>query len=575
MKLKGIIKLFSVTLMSLCWCYSRGDSLLLEEVDMTVYCSTEDVSQETSGNVHINDDEESDDDVPGNSDIGDGGIEEDKEDEEKDSMAGISGTLPILYIEVRDADGNHDNEIIDRNLQHKEYFEGQYWVEIPDGLSMLFPSLGSAEDPLELKIKARGNFTRTGFSKKPFKIKLDKKQNLLGLSHAKSKHYALLAHADDPYGYLRNFTAFHIGQMLGLPWTPGMTPVELVINGDYRGLYFLTESIRVEEGRVEIEKLDDFCEVVSLVSGGYLVEIDNYGSPDQLVFKTHREPNIPFQPLRISFESPEHYSPLQMMFVRDQFEKMNELIELGSDETWAYLDLDDAVRYYLVCEITGHLEAFHGSTFLYRDRGLHEKWHLAPLWDFGRAFDCKKREFFYSETSPYGYTWWVPDFRRNERFNEHLSKIWRWFVRNRLDMIYPLISDYVNYISQAAVCDARRWRDELLPESVDHKTVRPVADNSNIFEKGTKVKDYLSKRVEWLKGFFGEVDPYLSYDLPDHDDTPAAVLPDFLSGLSEPACPVEDYPAVLYNLSGIRIDNPQKGEIYIVVTPAGSRKILY
>ncbi|MDE5786392.1 MAG: CotH kinase family protein, partial [Duncaniella sp.] len=186
--------------------------------------------------------------------------------------SGLSGTLPVLYINVY-VPGTTvpDNEIISRNLGHKNYFDGEYWLDL-NGCEWLARegavSIGSKEEPLPLQIKARGNFTRTAFAKKPFKLKLGAKQKLLGLS--KSKHFALLAHADDNFGYLRNFTGFNLGQRIGLPWTPSQQPVEVVINGDYRGLYFLTESIRVEADRVNITELPDLCEDPGLISGGYI-----------------------------------------------------------------------------------------------------------------------------------------------------------------------------------------------------------------------------------------------------------------------------------------------------------------
>ncbi len=106
------------------------------------------------------------------------------------------------------------------------------------------------------------------------------KQKLLGLT--KSKHFALLAHADDNQGYLRNFVGFNLGMRIGLPWTPWMQPCEVIINGDYRGLYFLTESIRVDGDRVNIEELDDNVSDPALISGGYIVELDNYDEENQI-----------------------------------------------------------------------------------------------------------------------------------------------------------------------------------------------------------------------------------------------------------------------------------------------------
>ncbi|MDE5806987.1 MAG: CotH kinase family protein, partial [Muribaculaceae bacterium] len=149
-------------------------------------------------------------------------------------------------INVYDEDGNYDDEVISKDLSHKNYFNGSYWLDL-NGCEWLeaegAASIGDKDNPLPLQIKARGNYTRKAFSKKPFKLKLEKKQSMLGLS--KSKHFAILAHADDFFGYMRNFTGFNLGKRIGLPWTPWQQPVEVIINGDYRGLYFLTESIRV------------------------------------------------------------------------------------------------------------------------------------------------------------------------------------------------------------------------------------------------------------------------------------------------------------------------------------------
>lgn len=94
-----------------------------------------------------------------------------------------SGTLPVLYINVMTDDGSaYNNEIIDRNLGHKNYFTGSYWLDI-NGCEYFtskgIESVGSKDSPLPLQIKARGNYTRTAFAKKPFKLKLDKNSRCL------------------------------------------------------------------------------------------------------------------------------------------------------------------------------------------------------------------------------------------------------------------------------------------------------------------------------------------------------------------------------------------------------------
>lgn len=298
----------------------------------------------------------------------------------------ISGTLPVLYINVYtdEAHSAFNNEVISKDLDHKNYFSfAEYWLDL-NGCDWMAAegakSIGSQEEPLPLEIKARGNWTRRGFAKKPFKLKLGKKQSMLGLT--KSKHFAILAHADDQRGYLKNYVGFNLGQRIGLPWTPSQQPVEVVINGDYRGLYFLTESIRIEEDRVNITELDDNVSDPSLISGGYLVELDNYDEDNQIRLdeKTCVE-GYKLDKLRITFDTPEEYSELQKRFVTDQFTAMNDAVGENSDDLWSYLDLDDAARYYLVEEIVSHTESYHGSTYLFRDSGEGEKWHFSPLWD--------------------------------------------------------------------------------------------------------------------------------------------------------------------------------------------------
>ena len=331
-------------------------------------------------------------------------------------VTGISGTLPVLYINVYTDETKTvlDNEIISKDLDHKNYFSNaEYWLDL-NGCQWMeaegAKSIGSAEAPLPLEIKARGNWTRIGFSKKPFKLKLGSKEKMLGLT--KSKHFAILAHADDNYGYLRNFTGFNLGRRIGLPWTPGQQPVEVVINGDYRGLYFLTESIRIEKDRINIAELDDNATDPALASGGYLVELDNYDGDNQIRMAEKVAPGVNppvVDMLRVTWDTPEEYSDIQKRFVTDQFTAMNNAVGANSDDTWSYLDLDDAVRYYIVEEIISHVEAYHGSTYLFRDRGEGQKWHFSPLWDCGNAFNGPTDGFFYNNTS-FGATW-IPSMR--------------------------------------------------------------------------------------------------------------------------------------------------------------------
>lgn len=489
-------------------------------------------------------------------------IEGDGSDDDTSITDQLSGSLPVLYINVYTDESHTEfhNEIISKDLDHKNYFSfAEYWLDL-NGCDWMeaegAKSIGSKEAPLPLEIKARGNWTRRGFAKKPFKLKLGKKQSLLGLS--KSKHFAILAHADDQRGYLKNYVGFNLGQRIGLPWTPSQQPVEVVINGDYRGLYFLTESIRIAEDRVNITELDDNVSDPSLISGGYLVELDNYDEDNQIRMDEQScVEGYNLDKLRITFDTPEEYSELQTRFVTDQFTAINNAVGANSDELWSYLDLDDAARYYLVEEIVSHTESYHGSTYLFRDRGEGQKWHFSPLWDFGNAFSGADDNFFYNG-SPFGTTW-IPSFRANEKFNEKVKETWMWFMNTNFFGVFDDIDRYVAQITDAAQADFRRWDGQPIPNGG-----QAVADNRDMTARKERVVAKLHAKTDWLKQHFGDYTKAETIEEPKRDTTPAAPLPDYAkSGVENVAVEASNMPIEYYDLTGRRVINPAKGSIVI------------
>ena len=174
--------------------------------------------------------------------------------------ASISGTLPVVYINTQNQAAISSTET---------YVAGSLYI---DPLNSGYEPLGSFASPVSAQFKGRGNYTWTGFDKKPYRIKLDVKQPILGMPN--NRHWCLLAHADDNLGFLKNTVGFMLSEQIGLRWTPRVRPVELVINGKYYGLYFLTEHVRIASNRVKITEQEDNS--ADSVSGGWLVEIDNY-----------------------------------------------------------------------------------------------------------------------------------------------------------------------------------------------------------------------------------------------------------------------------------------------------------
>ena len=181
----------------------------------------------------------------------------------------FSGTLPVLYINTENPVDSKDN-----------YVHGSCFLNVPNGSA--YSPLGSEEAPLSLWIKGRGNYTWSAFEKKPYRLKFEEKVTPMGLTQ--SRHFVLMANADDDYATLRNTVGFELSRLMGLDYTPSQRPVELVLNGDYKGLYMLTEKIRVAHDRVNIVEQDNRETDPYNITGGWLIEIDNYDDDQQIRF---------------------------------------------------------------------------------------------------------------------------------------------------------------------------------------------------------------------------------------------------------------------------------------------------
>lgn len=513
-------------------------------------------------------------------------------------VQGLSNTLPVLYINIYqtnedgtfklDGAGNkiYDNYQLQVEEIDKNYRPGEYWLDMNGCTTVPGQNIGSADEPLPLEMKGRGNWTRKGFAKKPFKLKLGKKQTLLGMGD-KSKHWAILAHADDNYGYMRNFTGFNLGHRIGLPWTPSQQPVEVVINGNYRGLYFLTESIRVGDGRVPIAELNDNETDPTLISGGYLVELDNYDETNQTQM-TERVCSSAHPPmvdvLRVTWDTPEEYSEIQQKFIREQFSAMNDLVGQADrskgNDLWSYLDLDDAARYYIVMEICSHTEAYHGSTYLFRDRGADQKWHFSPLWDMGNAFNGPTNNYFYT-AAPFGTTW-LPSLLCNTKFMDKVKETWKWFMNQcyngqttsrsgETTTFFDDLDAYASAIAEAAKADRKRWAGQPTPA-----IGQEVCDNSDINAKKAATKEKINSKLNWLKQQWGDYSNGF-YAEPERDTTPAAKLPEYVTGIEDILDVDTDTSAapVYYNLQGLRVASPVSGNIYIERRGTTSRKVAF
>lgn len=253
-------------------------------------------------------------------------------------------------------------------LNKEDYVKGTIKVEDP---GKWFSDVEELETTM--RIRGRGNST-WGMPKKPYRIKLDSKESILGIP--KDKDWVLLANYSDKT-LLRNITAMQISRILGMKWTPVMISVEVWLNDEYQGVYTFTEHKKVSKNRVNIDVVKETDNSGDAVTGGYYLEIEE-AMDEPVCFKTGK--NVP-----VMFHEPENPTAAQQAYVKDwfaSFEKALDDIGKGNGLRYEdYIDVASFVNYYIIQELTLNPDGnVRKSTFVTKEN--NSKLEMYHVWDF-------------------------------------------------------------------------------------------------------------------------------------------------------------------------------------------------
>lgn len=383
-----------------------------------------------------------------------------------------SQTLPILSISTNGV------PITSR----EDYIPADYILADKDGVELL---RGATE------IKGRGNSTWLFMPKKPYHMKLATAQSVLGMPA--NRHWVLLANYADKT-MIRNDLAFELGRWLGMPYTPRSEFVEVQLNGKYEGVYQLTEHIRIAPDRVNIKEMKVTDNTPELVTGGYLLEVDdNRGEP--FCFDM-------VSPMVICSKNPEDLNTPEWTAQRDyivgylrQTEDaiFSPTFATPSTGYAAYLDVDSLVNYYIAHELFKNLDGpLVSSTYMYKDRG--KKLFLGPIWDFDLAAGNADRsgaeipEGWYIRNAP-----WYERLFEDPAFAEQVKAKWAALKSaGRFDQIRTHIDERAAFLDKAQAENFKRW--PILSTKV---FLNPVALGSYDAEVNA-LKLWLATRIAWM-----------------------------------------------------------------------------
>ena len=296
------------------------------------------------------------------------------------------------------------------------------------------------------EVKGRGNST-WGYPKKPYRLKLNKKAEICGLG--KAKNYVLLANHLDPTLML-NSVAFKIGRLLELPFTNHAIPVDVVLNGIYKGSYLLTEQIEVKENRVDLDE-----------NNSVMWELDSYWDDEPKFKSTAFNLPVMVKDPDLTTEQFEYWKK-DFNAVTTQFAKE----PLEGNSYVDMIDIESVAKFLITFNLVHNMEINHPkSVFLHKEG--NGKYVMGPIWDFDWAYDYEgtsnhfgryNTPLFSSSMNGVG-TAFFQRFLQDSRVKAIYKRTWQDFKNNKLDALLQYVDDYAVMLKPSVERNSELWEN--------------------------------------------------------------------------------------------------------------------
>ncbi|MBR6651122.1 MAG: CotH kinase family protein [Clostridia bacterium] len=387
-------------------------------------------------------------------------------------------------------------------------------------------AISGAEDPKHnldesyVELKTRGN-TTWGVMKWAYQIKFDSKVDLFDMG--KAKKWILLANYYDGT-FVRNKVMFDLGKEIGIPYVVESVFVNLYINGEYRGVYQLTEKVELGSSRIDINS--DY---------GVLLEMDATNRPAELAkeiyfqTKTTGKPFV-YKEYNTDLEDPDDPElAAEVMAYTENFINTFEAELYSEDADWdtiaSMIDVDSFVRFYFITELSMEVDATYSSSYFYLD-GPGDVLHCGPLWDYDRimgwdtSYDQTTNADYLKNitdaTDEYRVEWFKMLFRHPE-FVARVNEMYDETIREafKTEKVVKMFRDYQELLKPALIRNHQKYQlvfhnRSYIVEDVFSGTMWEQIE----FTTNTLI-DWLTERNQYLETAYGKYHPTLLYSTYD------------------------------------------------------------
>lgn len=401
---------------------------------------------------------------------------------------------------------------------------------------------------------------------------------------------------------IRNVLTYKIGNELGM-WAPRTKMVEVIINGQYEGVYVFMERIKQNPGRVNVDKLNYEDTIGVELSGGYIIKIDKTTSGGIIAWTSPFPQAAPATgPIRYQLHDPDldTLHPLQLAYIQQYVTDFETALNgpdfsdpvLGYE---AYIDVNSFIDFMIVNEISKNVDGYRISTFLHKKSDADGgKLFAGPLWDFnlgwGNANYCAGGntdgwEIYFNDVCGGGGAlnnpFWWNKLVTDPDFTHALNCRWQELRATTLhtDTLLAWISEMEIYLSDAADRNFNRW--PILDTYVwpNNYVGATYTDEINY------LRSWLTARLDWMDAnMFGsctdlglgeEETTFEMYPNPATNQLYIKPTGNFTNGVIRITTAFGDlvYEAPLNNTQSINIENFANG-LYLVSIQSANNSII-
>ena len=335
------------------------------------------------------------------------------------------------------------------------------------------------------EVRGRGNSSwyQSYMSKNPFRIKFPKKKKQSPFNLTEDRQWVFIANKQNG-SMTSNSIAQKVAAMVDAEALCHMIPVDVYINGHYRGSYCFTEKIGVADNSVAIDE-----------ATGCLLELDDYFD-ETFRFKDPTY-DLPVNVKDPDFSEEDEERVVTFEAIQNSFNTLTATLHAGGDIA-SKIDMESWAKFWLVNDLVRNVETHHPkSCYLFNENLVEgEKWKFGPAWDFDWAFGYEDQQTYFiagaeedlfsraAGQNKAGYQFYNA-LRKSQAGRKAYQEEWNKFMEeDRLGELMEYIDDYTEFASL----------------SIQHNNDADVSEKNSTDYKdlAERSKDWLTRRANYI-----------------------------------------------------------------------------